>query len=394
VAQRKAPTLAATLRPKTMREKQMLDKAAMDLLSPPPIPNSSRSLTCSTPKNSAVPVPKFQPSPVLGRKRKLSYGTSSAPGKDISAESSFEVPSSANDYYDPTWTPHNQSRCVISEEDKSYREEEEDQHLEILEEDFDPADDNSLLFVSMKQVKDALKKCKKCGADNHIIERKKTGAYFNFVTKCTNGHLDNWPSHHEINNKQPAINILVASVLLLTGLKFAPMTRFAKLLNLSFIGKSTYYRIIDSFAKPVLCDTWFKMRKNTLEEMRVAETPAETSGDARFDSRGKGNAKFGVWSLMCCKTKKIIDFAIMQKGLIAGELESKAMLLVFSRVVEAVGLNQIKALVTDRNYTVGKKMKDYFPSIYHAFDVSFSMIFVFLYIFIYQKVFNSYKLNL
>lgn len=70
------------------------------------------------------------------------------------------------------------------------------------------------------------------------------------------------------------------------------------------------------------------------------------------------------------ETDEILDFVIMQKGIEPGELESKGFMISMSRIVDAVGPDRIKAFCSDRNYTVGRRMKDHFPMIYHAFDVS------------------------
>jgi hypothetical protein len=160
--------------------------------------------------------------------------------------------------------------------------------------------------------------------------------------------------------------------MLLTGQRFASLARFSNLLKLNFIGKDTYSKVIDYYAKPIICHKWASNRKKEIEKIKQKGEQICLSGDARFDSRGKGSAKYGIYTMIDSSTNKILDFSIKQKGEEPGELESKAFLVCMLRHVAELGLDLIKAFCSDRNYTVGKKMKDFFPTIYHGFDVSFS----------------------
>jgi len=376
---------AASTKPKTLLEKELLEFVAdsavqlnipLDVPSTPPHQQAARS----TPQRSSCPAPAFENSPIPCHKRRIVFDESDcSPEKASCLEDSFDEPSMMEPQNDPTWVP-SESRCDISEEDKSYMEhklEDDDSEVSDIDDDTDAAemaneDSDGLIMVSMKQILELLKNCKICGKKNGI-DIKKTGAFCAFYCTCTGPkkHKYKWTNHEEVHEKKPVINIQLTSAIFITGLNFAPILRLAKLLKLAFFGKTTYYNIIGNYVKPVLCDRWYKMRKATLDTMKEAEDQTSISGDARFDSRGKNSAKFGVYTLMDSHSDKIIDFAIMQKGLVPGELESKAMLLTFGRVVNAVGADKIKALCTDRNYTVGKKMKDFFPMIYHAFDVSY-----------------------
>jgi hypothetical protein len=53
-----------------------------------------------------------------------------------------------------------------------------------------------------------------------------------------------------------------------------------------------------------------------------------------------------------------------------GEMESKVFQKVFERVLSAVGAENVRLFVSDRNLSVGLVMRTLFKDIHHAYDVS------------------------
>lgn len=382
---------AGSLRPKTLHEQQIIHRigeiaqqfsiSPNKLVTPPRANPPPLGPSTSTPLAPSADC-ETSPEGLQRPKRKLTFA-----GDDNEELSPIKIPALDNSQEigpedttfdgDSSWHP-SQSRCSISDEDRSYREEEDDEGplsagdniaaTEEIEVDAQDTDPDELLFVSLKNLLHLLKYCSRCGKLN-TIKKMRTGAYMSFKCTCQNGHVLKWATH-EIFEKKPIINIKLATSMLLTGQNFASFSRLAKLLNLQIFAKDTYQGIIENYAKPVLCTRWASRREEKLTKIRSETFPCSIGGDARFDSRGKAGAKFGIYTMMESESSEILDFVIMQKGIEPGELESKGFMISMSRIVDAVGADRIKAFCSDRNYTVGRRMKDYFPMIYHAFDVS------------------------
>jgi hypothetical protein len=384
-----------TLRPRTLHEKQILhrigeivqhwDIPPEMMLTPPKASHSETGPSTSTPLVPIVSEDEEVPSDGQRPKRKLTFEdeneaptnnmSSPSPAKIQAVDTSLDTTPGAGEtsINDPSWKP-SESRCSISDEDRFYREDQdEDDEIatpssqENLEVDAHHEDPDELLFVSLSKLMQLLKYCGKCQSVNQI-KKMKTGAYVSFKCTCQKGHAYKW-STHEIFEKKPVINIKLAASLLLTGQNFASFSRLAKLLNLNIFAKDTFLSIIENYAKPILTTHWASAREQKLTMIKDGTESLNIGGDARFDSRGKAGAKYGIYTMMKSSSGEILDFIIMQKGIEPGELESKGFLISMSRIVATVGPDKIKAFCSDRNYTVGKKMKDYFPMIYHAFDV-------------------------
>jgi hypothetical protein len=70
---------------------------------------------------------------------------------------------------------------------------------------------------------------------------------------------------------------------------------------------------------------------------------------------------------MDVNTETIIDFIVLQKGMVAGELEKPACDSLLSRVV-SYGL-QIDLFLSDRHRGIRKLIRTEYPDITHEFDV-------------------------
>jgi hypothetical protein len=362
---------AKSMRPKSLAEKRILDSISdlsqsynleveIDLPKTPttPIPPAAKrilteTLSHSTPKKGSYPstFPDAEISPIITpRARALQH--SSFLSTPSSACSLNELEPLEDD---PSWRPG----C----DDQIYGEEEDGEAEAVDDYNCD------LVLVSMKNILSLLENCQKCGCPARVTKRK-TGAHFEFNTKCSDGHTFHWESSAK-HNRQPLINVQLSAAILVTGNRFVPIERMAHVLKLGFMSNNTFYDKVSAYVKPVICSRWMEMRSNVIQKIVNQDSKVDLSGDARFDSRGRGSAKYATYTLMDCSTNEIIDFAIYQKGIESGELESKGLMVVLQRVVSAIGTDKIRALVTDRNYTVGKKLKDFFPDILHQFDVSY-----------------------
>lgn len=91
------------------------------------------------------------------------------------------------------------------------------------------------------------------------------------------------------------------------------------------------------------------------------------AGDGQFDSPGFC-AKFVTYSIMDLNTGYIIDFSIIQKGMVKGDLEKSACNYVLNELIENKKIS-IHLFLTDRHVGIRSMMKKEFPNILHEFDV-------------------------
>jgi hypothetical protein len=227
-----------------------------------------------------------------------------------------------------------------------------------------------LVICETAQLEKLMLRCQTCGAAIAKNTKKtfSTGALLTFEYTCLNEHSVQWRSS-QIHNKTPLINVEISSAMLCSGISFAEMERFSEATDMACISRSTYDKHKKNFVHPVIKNEYWEMRKTVLEEIK-STSDLVLAGDGRFDSPGKNSAKFCHYSVLDVTTNLIVDFVIYQKNIEPGEMESKAFKLVFQRVVDEVTAEKIKVFCSDRSLTVGKKMKDFFKTINHAFDVS------------------------
>jgi hypothetical protein len=90
-------------------------------------------------------------------------------------------------------------------------------------------------------------------------------------------------------------------------------------------------------------------------------------GDAQFDSPGF-SAKYCTYSIMDCETNQLVDFAVLQKGQVAGGLEHQTFNQVWGVLVTEEKI-KVDDFVIDRQASIAKIVSDHYPESNVCYDI-------------------------
>ena len=183
---------------------------------------------------------------------------------------------------------------------------------------------------------------------------------------CLNGHKHSWQSQPCINGR-PEGNLLIAAAILFSGNTYEHASGMARLLRLSFIGKSLFYALQEKVLFPIVAQAWKINQASVIDALHLVGS-VDLCGDGRCDSPGH-SAKYGTYTLLDENTGKIPAFSVVQ----VTEVTS-------SNAMEAEGCRraldsmlasnvQVRCLTTDRHVTVTSEMRKKYPRIKHQYDV-------------------------
>lgn len=191
-------------------------------------------------------------------------------------------------------------------------------------------DENECFIVYWSCLSELFKNCRSCKYP--IIKHKFIckGASLSVFTTCEMGHTLNWSSQPQYG-KLPVVNVLIASSLMMSGINFNSFIEFCSTLNLNIFSRTIYDRHINRYFTPVVNFAWYKKQNEILENIRNSSDVTWPAGDGQFDSPGFC-AKFVTYSIM--DTGYIIDFSIIQKGMVKGDLEKSACIYVLNELIE------------------------------------------------------------
>ena len=185
-----------------------------------------------------------------------------------------------------------------------------------------------------------------------IQERKPTrgciGTTLVANISCQAGHAFRFCSSHEVNQMY-VNNIQVAAAVLLSGNNFGKVKRLAESMNLAFVSKSSYFRIL------IFCQQWMSdggwMRGQLMDEFRGQKVVC--SGNGQCDSPGF-SAKNLCYFIMEVTSKYILQVQIVDKrhvGLVSSNMEVEGLKKSLKKLQE--DLNVVE-LVTDASSSVKK----------------------------------------
>jgi hypothetical protein len=181
---------------------------------------------------------------------------------------------------------------------------------------------------------------------------------------CQNNHSLTWKSQ-STENYYSSGNVQLSAAMYLCGLNFSKFETLCKTAGIQLFSNHTYYRIIKNLAIPCIKHTWNVQRNALLTNIKSSNTCA-VAGDGQFDSPGF-SAKYVTYSLMDLETDKILDFIVLQRGQVDGELEKQACDRLLSKF-EAKGV-KFKLFLSDRHIGIRCMMKQKYSHIEHQFDV-------------------------
>ncbi|KAL4126059.1 hypothetical protein QTP88_010290 [Uroleucon formosanum] len=123
--------------------------------------------------------------------------------------------------------------------------------------------------------------------------------------------------------------------------------------------------VIRNYTEPVINAIWSEHKKSNFLKLKSSDK-IWLASDGQFDSPGFC-AKYCTYTLMDLNSSKIIDFKLVQKGMLKGDLERKACELLLEEIVEQ-GC-KIDLFLTDRHKGIRCDIHTKFPEIQHEFDI-------------------------
>ena len=163
----------------------------------------------------------------------------------------------------------------------------------------------------------------------------------------TSGHINKFCSSNEINNIY-VNNFQTAASIVVSGTHYAKVKRLAKILNLEFLSKCSYYRFQRLYVIPEINDWWYWIRIEILREFSCQDV---VGGDGQCDSPGF-NAKNLCYFLVEVNSNYILDIEVLDKrhvGLISTNMEKETVKKSLDRLQKDV---KVIELVTDASTTI------------------------------------------
>lgn len=209
--------------------------------------------------------------------------------------------------------------------------------------------------------------CQECGAPLKSKTKKICGSSLSIETTCEKGHNRVWHSQPYLG-RQPVGNLLMASAILLSGGLYQVFSVFASLMNLAFIGRTTFFDIQKHILWPVIDQVWHD-HVGALHVWASTKPNMSLSGDARSDSPGY-SAKYTTYSMLDMQTKVLLDFELVHVSETNNNsvaMEKVGLARIMARLDKA-GI-KVSTIATDRSPQVKNFLKKTFPAVNHQFDV-------------------------
>ncbi|KAJ8889175.1 hypothetical protein PR048_008669 [Dryococelus australis] len=146
-------------------------------------------------------------------------------------------------------------------------------------------------------------------------------SYYCIKIDCACGNVFAWYSH-PVFGKRPERNVEISSSLYLSGILFEKNKSFCRFLDIAMFSRTTYDKIVNSIISPVINSVWKNERETNLKELQKSSN-VWLAGDGQYDSPGFC-AKYVIYSLVDLHRGIIVDFELLQKGMVKGDLEKNA----------------------------------------------------------------------
>ena len=154
--------------------------------------------------------------------------------------------------------------------------------------------------------------CRYCTSDHVHLKKTVVGSFLRVVQTCRMCRMTSvWDSQPSIGSI-PAGNIILSSAILYTGSLPSKALRIFKVLNCACIDRSTFFRHQAKYLQPVVKSIWHQHQNYLLKEVGASLI---VSGDGRADSPGH-SAKYGTYSLVDLQRNKVVEFKLVQVGII------------------------------------------------------------------------------
>ncbi|KAE9524465.1 hypothetical protein AGLY_015186 [Aphis glycines] len=261
--------------------------------------------------------------------------------KQNSTNTSCDLGNECYTFYKPT----NDISFEIENQEEEYEEEEEIYECkQTQQKPSSNIEDNSCFFVFWDCLLPLFNRCRQCNSTVVSVQHYIQGALQSVITICDRNHKLIWRSQNK-SNKRPLGNILIGSALTLSGILYTQMC----------------------YTGPIICNIWENQKKSTIDSIKNSENDIWLVGDGQYDSSGFC-AKYCIYSVMDLRSGKIVDFKLVQKGMVKGDLERKGCELLLDDLTKNQHFN-IKLFLTDRHKGIRFYIRTQHPEIQHEFDV-------------------------
>ncbi|XP_041464943.1 uncharacterized protein LOC121415701 [Lytechinus variegatus] len=212
--------------------------------------------------------------------------------------------------------------------------------------------------------------CRNClsqSVDIQKVRPKCYGSQLKIIATCQRcSHVYDWYSQPKVGNVM-AGNLLLSAAILYGGASPTKVLRVLNHMNLKVISNQTFLDHQKEYLQPSIIRVAQRQQHQLLNRIKPGEKLI-IGGDGRSDSPGH-SAKFGSYTFMDMKTKKVIDVQLVQSN----EVKS-------SNAMEKEGLSRglanlyskglvVGTLITDRHAQVAKWIRENYPEIDHRYDV-------------------------
>ena len=227
-----------------------------------------------------------------------------------------------------------------------------------------------VFLVYEEKLKELLRFCPICGSliiPENTVEVFNEGSQLSLRLNCMGSCTYKWQSQPLLSDLKGAGNLLVTAGIFFSGIPFAKFESFAKLTNLKFIGKGTFYNLREQYLFPVVRSAWQNQQAAVFADLKSRDGRVVLAGDGRCDSPGHC-AKYCTYTFLDVDSKKVVDFKVVSVTEVANsnQMEKKGFVETLSSI-EANGI-EVDIISTDRHPQIKKEMRVNHGEIDHQFD--------------------------
>ncbi|XP_078365926.1 uncharacterized protein LOC144650142 [Oculina patagonica] len=227
-----------------------------------------------------------------------------------------------------------------------------------------------VFLVYEENLKELLRFCPNCGAlviPENTVEVNNEGSQLSLKLNCMDNCTYKWQSQPTLCDVKGAGNLLLTCGIFFSGIPFAKFQSFAKLTNLKFIGKGTFFNLREQYVFPVVKTAWKDQQEKVFDEIKLNESGAVLAGDGRCDSPGH-SAKYCTYTFLDTVSQKVVDFKVVSVTEVANSnrMEKKGFVDTLQNI-EANGI-KVDVISTDRHSQITKEMRVNHGDIDNQFD--------------------------
>ncbi|XDV42435.1 hypothetical protein PO909_011101 [Leuciscus waleckii] len=177
------------------------------------------------------------------------------------------------------------------------------------------------------------------------------GTFLRVEQNCPHCDFSRTWNSQPIIGSVPAGNLQLTAAVYTSGASFLTLEKIFQAMNLQLCKYTTFRRLARRFIEPAIVYRWRTMQDATLEQLISHRQNVMLAGDMRTDSPGH-SARYGSYTVMDLRNKKIIDLQLVQSNEVAGSCH-----------MEMEGLKRSLALLEERGVTLNSIVTDRRPQI-------------------------------